>query len=164
MDKCSYKYCKKNKHFFIKISGRATYDFCDGFKDFVDKVIDENLSDAVLIDLSETEYLDSTNLGLLAKIAVYQLENYQSKATILSTEENITQLIINTGLEQIFNIINVDNNQTSEWTNIMSKQFDDSKKLSKTLLETHEILMNLNDKNKSEFKDVVNLLKTKNTE
>src|SRR5690606_40135954 len=49
--------------------------------------------DAMLIDLTDTRGIDSTTLGLLAKMAIKLKKLYDVRPTIVSTNANITRIL-----------------------------------------------------------------------
>lgn len=60
-------------------------------------------SDKVVIDLSDTTFLDSTALGVLIG-AVKRLRDNDGAMTIVNTDENIAKTFEITGLDQILEI------------------------------------------------------------
>ena len=59
---------------------------------------------SVVIDLVEAEGIDSTTLGLLAKVSIRAQERYGYRPVIISTNENITRLITSMGFDMVFDI------------------------------------------------------------
>jgi anti-sigma B factor antagonist len=57
----------------------------------------------IVVDLSETTFLDSTALGVLIG-AVKRLRSREGRLTIVNTDDNITKTFEITGLDQIFTI------------------------------------------------------------
>jgi len=57
----------------------------------------------IVVDLSETTFLDSTALGVLIG-AVKRLRSREGRLTIVNTDENISKTFEITGLDQIFTI------------------------------------------------------------
>lgn len=57
----------------------------------------------IVVDLSETTFLDSTALGVLIG-AVKRLRTREGRLTIVNTDDNIAKTFEITGLDQIFQI------------------------------------------------------------
>lgn len=57
----------------------------------------------IVVDLSETTFLDSTALGVLIG-AVKRLRTREGRLTIVNTDDNIAKTFEITGLDQIFTI------------------------------------------------------------
>ena len=64
----------------------------------------ENGATRVVVDLSETTFLDSTALGVLIG-AVKRLRSREGQLVIVNTDTNIAKTFEITGLDQIFTIL-----------------------------------------------------------
>src|SRR5690606_41231236 len=60
---------------------------------------------SIFIDLTETEIIDSTSLGLLAKLSILSTERVGLLPTLVSPREDMLRLLQSMGFEQIFNIV-----------------------------------------------------------
>ena len=150
-------YAKKEKYYFIKLIGNIRFDVGADLEALIDAVFTDPDMENVMLDLTESEYLDSTILGMLAKTANLMLEKNKQKVTVLSTNNNINYLLSGIGLDEIFIIVdNCDYSPESfnDAPNINSTEAE----LAITILSAHRRLRALNDKNAEEFKDVVELL------
>ena len=151
-------FCAYNDNYcFIKMSGDIRYTNCGGFKKFLDEIMTKDMFENILFDLSDTENIDSTNLGLIAKNAEFIIEHHHTKPVIVSTNNNITELLQNIGFDMVFQIVQqytID----EEFKSIPSESLVESKEMGKTLLEAHKKLMELNEKNRDTFVDVVKAL------
>ena len=58
----------------------------------------------IVVDLSETTFLDSTALGVLIG-AIKRLRSRDGRMTIVNTDQNIAKTFEITGLDQIFTIL-----------------------------------------------------------
>ena len=100
-----YLYTKYNNIYFIKLIGNITYPISNDLNKFLDRIFMSKDFENIVVDLTQTEQIDSTNIGLLAKIAKFMFDNFNKKTTLISTNKNITQLLVNMGFNKIF-IIN----------------------------------------------------------
>lgn len=142
---------------FIKMSGDIRYTNCAGFKKFLDEIMKKDMFENILYDLSDTENIDSTNLGLIAKNAEFIIEHHNTKPVIVSTNNNITELLNSIGFNMVFQIVRqykID----EDFQSIPSESLTESKDMGKTLLEAHKKLMEMNEKNRDTFIDVVKAL------
>jgi anti-anti-sigma regulatory factor len=57
-----------------------------------------------VIDLTETRSIDSTTLGLLAKLSI-PVGKVGLLPTVVTTHEDITRLLQSMGFDQVFNIV-----------------------------------------------------------
>lgn len=161
MSNCQYLVAEKNEKFFIKLIGRSNYMSCANFKDFVDETLKQKKFNEVIIDLTELEFIDSTNLGILAKFTEYMIDNFHRKAIIYSTNSDINQIIRSVGFFEAFVVLNQLQLNEVELTQISNSEKLDQNKLSDILLDAHKTLMELNESNKAMFSDVVKSLSKK---
>jgi hypothetical protein len=85
------------------------------------------------------------------------IKKFQRKATVLSVNEDINYLLDSIGLNDVFII--VDNcNCTREMLKEMPNINSSEQESARTILEAHQQLVKLNEKNKTIFKDVIELL------
>ena len=112
---------------------------------------------AIVIDLTETRSIDSTTLGLLAKLSILSRQKVGLLPTVVTTHEDITRLLQSMGFDQVFNIIDKPIPCPECLTDLPSQ--DQSEEVVRVkVLEAHKILMGLNDSNREAFHDLVNAL------
>ena len=162
MGDCQYLIAEKNKMCFVKLIGKSDYMSCANFKQFVDESVEFKKYQDIFIDLTDLEFIDSTNLGILAKFTDYMISNFNRKAVIYSTNKNINQIIRSVGFFEAFLVLD-----KVHPVNIDLQKIDRSEKLSgeqlgEILLDTHKILIELNETNKEIFSDVIKNLSKEN--
>ena len=109
---------------------------------------------SVIIDLTETKGIDSTSLGFLAKISISAKESFGIVPTIISTNEDITRILLSMGFDQVFLIIKEPIQSSVKMGEVPVKDMSEAD-LRKKVLEAHEVLMQLNDDNRDMFRDLV---------
>ncbi len=150
-------YAKKDKYYFIKLIGNLRFDIGADLEALIDAVFADPDMENVMLDLTESEYFDSTILGMLAKAANLMFEKNKQKVTVLSTNNNINYLLSGIGLDEVF--IVVDDCDYSPETFQDAPNIDSTEaELAIAILNAHRRLRSLNEKNAEEFKDVVELL------
>ncbi len=150
-------YATNDNKYFIKLTGNLRFTNGHDFNALLNVIFNDPELKDIMIDMSEADYLDSTILGLLAKTANFMIKKFQRKATVLSVNEDINYLLDSIGLNDVFVI--VDNCDCSpemlkKIPNINSSEQENAK----TILDAHQQLVRLNEKNKTVFKDVIELL------
>ncbi len=153
----SYQYTKQNNTYFIKLSGNLRYTISMGFKSFINQLMQQDDYDNLLVDLCETNFIDSTNLGLIAQLANHMLYKFSHKLTIISTNENITELLRNLGFQEIAYIVEKPHKIEQSLAEIPTQEKVNIDMV-KMLLEAHQQLMEMNQQNKLKFKNVVEML------
>jgi anti-anti-sigma factor len=133
---------------------------CPDLDKFITLIFGKNTIENIIIDLSETEYLDSTCLGLLAKMANYLLNTRDKKPTIISNKENINHILKGVGFNKVFHIIKRYPQNIDELNKISIDKKDNlDTDMGKMIMDAHEALFDLNEKNKETFKDVVEIFR-----
>jgi anti-anti-sigma regulatory factor len=137
---------------------RDTSPSTAGFQAFLKRCFQWRDYDQVLIDLTETDSIDSTNLGLLAQIARFTLAQWQRRPTLLSTREDINAILESVGFDQVFCIIHeLPRQALPELENVPAVPTPEHEDRH-TVLEAHRALMAISEKNQAMFKDVVEVL------
>lgn len=140
--------------YVIKFVGEIRLNLCST----LDRVIEQMQADddfvTVIVDLTETTVVDSTTLGLIAKIGIFAREQDRILPTILSTNQDVTRLILTMGLDDLFVIVRKAATNASELSEISILQASEDEVREK-VLAAHLTLMEINDANKEAFKDLV---------
>ncbi len=157
MNEGKYQFAQNDSFYMIKMSGNLKYTGSGGFDSFVENIFSNIKDKDMFIDLTDADYLDSTNLGILAKIADSVLTKYEKKTTIISSNPDITTLLINIGFDDYFTIID-ESPETETLLNDISNIVAKDRDMAIMMLEAHKSLMELNSKNKKIFSSVVKLL------
>ena len=142
---------------FIKMSGDIRWPISAGFDVMLNKFMLKGEAKEFIVDLNETFFIDSTNLGLLAKIARYCMEKKSLKPVIFSINEEVNIILESVGFEDFFTILKKTDNSLYELKEISQASKSEREKIVMTI-EAHKALMELNEKNRDVFSDVVDLL------
>lgn len=152
-----YQFAENNNFYLIKMSGHLKYTGSGGFDTFVENLFSKIHDKVVFIDLTEAQYLDSTNLGIMAKISDIMLTRYEKRTTIISSNPDITTLLTNIGFDDFFTILDECPDTTTMLSDI-SEMVTGNRSMAMMMLEAHKSLMEMNDRNKKVFSSVVDLL------
>ena len=109
---------------------------------------------SVIIDLTETEGIDSTSLGFIAKISIGAKNSFGIVPTIVSTNEDITRILMSMGFDQVFLIIKEPMESSVHLGEVPVKNMAEED-LRKKVVEAHQVLMQLNEENQNTFRDLV---------
>lgn len=156
-----YYFAREGAKVFLKLTGTLKYTISSKFDAFLDRLFSENGNiEDVIIDLSEAVFLDSTNLGFLAKISEYITEKTGRKVTIYSPCKEINMLLESVGFDEVFVIVtDTDADRASEaLLEEISSDLKEERQRSHMMLDTHRALMKISEKNSDIFRNVVELL------
>jgi len=154
----NYYFAQDCKKVFFKLTGTLKYTTCGHFDTFLDSFL-SNASDVekAVIDLTEADFLDSTNLGFLAKIAQFMLDKNGSRTTIYCTSPDVNKTLRSVGFDDIFDMVESKSELNEEFGIIDPDEFEQKNK-TLMMIDAHKCLMNINEKNQKTFKDVVSLM------
>lgn len=149
--------------YVIKFVGDVRVPLCACLEGFLDRMFADKTLHSVLIDLTETAGIDSTALGLIAKIAVALKERLQRKPVILSTNPDVNRILSSMGFDRVFVIVDkapAHDEPLAELPLTEPSQQD----LTRNVIEAHRVLMGMNEKNRATFRDLVEALECEEKE
>lgn len=164
MDTAEAHYAKYEGLVVLKLGGHlrcwASTDspsISAGLEAFMAHLFETRDFDNVLIDLTDLAGIDSTNLGLIARITRYTQQSFGRKATIVSTNDDINTILESVGFDQVFIIVRDPQNPEVELKALAGLDGTE-KDMAQLILNAHRELLALNERNKAMFSDVVDLL------
>lgn len=153
-------YTKQGDTYILKLIGEVRYTMGCALGDFLDSIFHSADCNKIVVDLTETLSIDSTSLGLLAKIANFNLQRCTHKTTLLSTNPDINQVLDSMGFYEIFEI-----SDSGEAITSALEQLDihppHKEELTRIIYEAHQTLSELNPRNKETFQGVMEALRPK---
>jgi anti-anti-sigma regulatory factor len=114
--------------------------------------------DAMLVDMTETRGIDSTALGLLAKMAIQLRNRFNVIPTIVSTNPDVTRTLKSMSFDLIFKIVDKPATQKTQY-NELQTQSESEDSVREKVIDAHLTLMTLSEENRLEFQDLVQALK-----
>lgn len=150
-------YAVHNGTYVIKLCGDVRVPMCTSLDGFLEKMFADTDLNSVLVDLTRTDTIDSTALGLIAKIAVFLRERRDRKPVILSTNPDVNRVLYSMGFDRVFIILESavrDDQSLDELPEVEPSQ----QELTRSVIEAHRVLMGMNEKNKETFRNLVDAL------
>ncbi|WP_101756596.1 STAS domain-containing protein [Oceanicoccus sp. KOV_DT_Chl] len=144
--------------FVIKMMGDVRLTLCTSIDEYFNQMFSYPDFVGVLFDLSDAEGIDSTSLGLMAKLAIQAQNKYQLVPIIISPNPNITRLLDSMGFNKVFDIHQqMDQECAGDLGELPVVSADEDCVRSK-IIEAHRVLMNLNENNRETFSALVSTL------
>lgn len=143
--------------FVLKFVGDVRLTLCSSLDTHIEEILATPNLEAIVIDLTEAEGIDSTSLGLIAKLSVQANKMGLPKPALVSTNTDITRILITMGFDHVFVLLEVLPSTTHELKKLPLVQ-ESVEEMQKRIINAHKVLMNLNDANKAAFKDLVSTL------
>jgi anti-anti-sigma factor len=152
-------YAVHNGTYVIKFVGDVRVPLCASLEGFLERMFGDPELCAVLIDLTETVAIDSTALGLIAKIAVALRARLQKKPVILSTNPDVNRILASMGFDRVFLILERTPESPEDLDELPFNE-PSQQELTRNVIDAHRVLMSLNEKNKATFRDLVAALES----
>jgi anti-anti-sigma factor len=148
-----------NEHgaYALKLVGDVRVNLCTSIDDYLDHMFEDPALESVLVDLSEADGIDSTTLGLLAKLAIRFQKQFGYKPVIYSSDAGINRLLDSMAFRKIFDIQPYPAVET-ECTKEIPAGSDDAELARDKVIEAHRTLMGISADNRRRFKDLVAVL------
>ena len=140
----------------LKYVGNIRYTIGASLDKFIKTIFDGPKPKGFMVDLRETETIDSTNLGLLARIANLMKQCCASRVTLVSTNEDINRLLFSIGFDEVFDIVDETGHVMTD-SHELGLSEDTGPEMAQTVLDAHRTLMSISEDNKARFQDVIEL-------
>jgi anti-anti-sigma factor len=146
--------------FVIKLVGDVRLTLCTTIDDYFSEMFSNPAFVGVVIDLSEAEGVDSTSLGLLAKLAIQAKQLYKLVPIIISPNPNITRLLDCMGFNKVFEIHEDIDQSAIDGLGELPLKCSDENCVRGKIIEAHRVLMDMNEQNRETFSALVNTLES----
>lgn len=134
--------------------GDVRHTLCVALDRYLQQLLQQPDLHGFVVDLTAVVSIDSTNLGILARLARAMRQAALPRVTLISNQPDINELLEAVGFYQEFTVV--------ESLPTTCKDLDELRPLThegpangRLLLEAHRALMNLNEQNRARFRDVV---------
>ena len=143
-----------NGAYALKLVGDVRVNLCSSIDDYLEQMFSDPGFESVVVDLCEAQGIDSTTLGLLAKLALRAREQYGLKPVIYSCGTGINRLLQSMAFGKLFDIRQetcVDDEVIREIPAVS----EDPETVRIKVIEAHRVLMNISDENRERFQDLM---------
>ncbi len=140
--------------YVLVFEGDVRLTLCTTVDEYLEKMFKDEGFRSVIVDLSETDNIDSTSLGLLAKLSIQTERRFAFRPTLISTRRDITRILLSMGFDEVFDLVEEPlehPEQLAELPELIASEQDVRQKV----LEAHRTLMSMNEKNRDTFHDLV---------
>ncbi len=155
------QYAESDGSFILKLIGDVRLTLCSALDKTLESILQQPGIRSVIIDLTDTQGIDSTSLGLLARLSIQSRKQLGFVPTVLSTNDDINRILLTMGFDQVFAIVKEasDGNGVELLKDLPCEEAAEDEVMDK-VLGAHKTLMEMNDHNRQEFKDLVKRLET----
>ncbi len=143
----------------VKLTGDVRLTLCTALEDFFDDMFASPDFCGVVVDLCDAENVDSTTLGMMAKLAIRARNQLGLTPTIISTNPDITHLLTTMGFATVFNI-REDAVLNEEDLGELPEVACSEEAMREKVLDAHRVLMGLCPHNRAQFSELVKTLES----
>lgn len=154
------QYAEHNGTYVLKLRGDVRVPICTSLEKFIeDHLLNDKRLRAVMIDLTETDSIDSTALGLLAKIAVALRELNLGKPIILCLSSDINRILASMGFDEVFRILQTTAALRDRLDELPDEVLSEAE-VTQCVIDAHRTLMGLSESNQQTFRSLVDALES----
>lgn len=139
----------------LRYFGRVNFMLAPGIQRFVEQLIERGGVSGLVFDLTQANSLDSTNLGLMARVNERLLDVGAANSVIISSEGDIDVVLRSMGFDQTFDVLTTGAGGTSAPAEPIQTESPSAAELRQTMLAAHQALVRLSDAGRLEFEPVV---------
>ena len=138
----------------IKFTGVVRYSHCSGLELHIDHLFQDADFTEIIVDLEDAEILDSTALGLLARIAIEHRKISTNKPVIFVHTGELSQILSRVCFDQVFSIlVSNSDRQDAKFVELRALPQDENQVL-ESVIKAHRSLASLNEQNQGLFRDI----------
>lgn len=141
----------------LKLVGDVRVNLCSSIDDYLEHMFEDPEFQSVLVDLCEAEGIDSTTLGLLAKLALRARRQYGMRPVIYSCRDGINRLLQTMAFGKLFDI-RQDRFVNGEVIKEIPTVDEDPEVVREKVIQAHRVLMDISEENRERFTDLVTVL------
>lgn len=151
------RYACENGNWFLKLAGDLRHPLGPALNSLLDRAFADPQSRQFVIDLREAENIDSTCLGILARIGNEASRHGAAKPTLVSSNADINEVLLAVCFDRMFNLVG-DLNITGADMEPIPAVASDSAGMLALVLEAHRRLCAIDERTHETFRDVVRAL------
>ena len=141
----------------IKLSGDVRMVLCTSLSDYIDSIFQRGDAKEVLVDLLDACGVDSTTLGLLAKLAIHCNRQFGLRPKLFCNNDGINHTLNGMGLDEVFDLFEGPVGEEFNWSELQCGDLDEEA-CRQRVLEAHRQLIELNPVNRDDFIDLIRSL------
>ena len=137
----------------LKLQGDVRLVMCTALDEYFENMFSEPDFLSVWVDVTEATGLDSTTLGMLAKLAISTKAKFGFKPAIFSSDPSIDRLLQAMGFSQLFEVRS--DRCDMECCRDLPARNASEDEVRLKVIEAHRTLMGLNEANHEAFQNLV---------
>jgi len=140
--------------YVIRLEGDVRLTLCTTIDEYFQSMFEDPGFTSVWVDLCQAEGIDSTTLGLLAKLALKVKEKFGFQPAIFSCDPGINRLLKSMGFQRLFEL-HEEACAGPEEIREIPRVHNSEDSVKEKVVEAHRVLMGLSEDNRVRFKDLM---------
>ncbi|WP_210394669.1 STAS domain-containing protein [Motiliproteus sediminis] len=141
----------------VRLVGDIRFTISHALNQWLDQVLADPDTGQILIDMTPTTAIDSTNLGVLARIARHAREQGQPAPVIVVPDPSLIELLRCICFDQLFTLLDSADYSAGRLTELLPVEADEASTLA-LVLEAHQRLSAIDQRNRDSFEELISLL------
>lgn len=148
---------RQDGHWFLKLGGDLRHPLGPALNTLLDRAFADPDYSGFLIDVSEAENIDSTCLGILARIGIRAGQMGGARPTILGAGADLREVLEAVCFDKIFHLSDADGTAPQGLEPVTELAAEEELLLT-LILEAHRHLCDLDSRNQAVFRDLLEIL------
>ncbi|MDE0841736.1 MAG: STAS domain-containing protein [Porticoccaceae bacterium] len=146
-------------NYLLKLTGDVRVTLCGTLNRHMETIFGSQVVNGVVVDMLEAECLDSTTLGVLAKLGIHCQREYGINVQVFCYHPSILRTLDCMGFDEIFDIHEglLSPCGTVSDLAMVTPEVGETRR---QVLEAHKILIQLSPKNSDQFTDLIQALES----
>lgn len=149
--------------YLLKFVGDVRLNLCTSLNRYMQALFKKDKVNRVVVDMLDAEGVDSTTLGLIAKMGLYCRKHYQTNVQLFCDNPSILRTLSCMGLDEIIDVL--DRELDSQLDSDLGDYLEESSgsdaavdEIRQHVLEAHRVLSQINPNGGEEFADLISAL------
>ncbi len=152
------QYAVTENRAFLKLSGVIRHPVSQRLNLAVGRMFAKLTVQSVVVDLQEADFIDSTCLGLLARVATRCLELGRERPVLVSTQAEVNRVLRSMGFDRVFVLVENPAAPTANLSDAAGLAEICRRPDPRVVLDAHRALCEMNEKNYHLFQNVIDQL------
>lgn len=148
----------KADNYLLKLVGDVRLTLSGTLNRYMEILFGKNQVKSVVVDMLDADGVDSTTLGLIAKLGLHCREYYKMNVKLFCQNPSIIRTLECMGFDEIIDIYQQSPDEFDAELRSLEEVPAAVDEVRRQVLEAHKLLLKLNPDNSAEFTDLINAL------
>lgn len=151
----------QSDNYLLKLVGDVRLTLSASLSRYIETLFNNHTVQRIVVDMLEAEAVDSTTLGLIAKLGLRCRQHYNINVQLFCQNPSILKTLDCMGFDEIIDIFSQPHEVNGKLRTLDTSDDaseDNLDELREQVLESHKLLRQLNPENSVEFSDLIQAL------